>query len=127
MPTILVLDDDPADNALIRRIVTDSAYPLLTSKNVNEFQLLMVRQPVDLAIISLTTISETDIENLQRILRHTPETKVIALAPSQHGNGLTTLLRAESLQAHHLLAKPIDPQQLLTILNLAFPLSSQQG
>ncbi len=126
MPTILVLDSDAADTALIRRIATDGEYTVLTSQNLEEFQRQMARQPIDLVVISLTTISEKDTPHIQHILLQAPNTKVLAVAPGQRGDGLTTLLRAESLQAQHLLAKPIDPQQLLTILNTIFPLPTKQ-
>lgn len=126
MPTILILDDDAADTALIRRIATDGEYTVLTSQNLEEFHLQMARQPIDLVMISLATISEQDTPRLQPILRQAPDTKVLAVAPAQRGDGLTTLLRAESLQAQRLIAKPIDPQQLLAILNLTFPQPTQQ-
>jgi DNA-binding NtrC family response regulator len=126
MPTILILDDDAADTELIRRIVTDGEYTLLTSQNLEEFHRQMMRQPIDLVVISLATISEKETPRLQHILLQAPDTKILAMAPAQRGDGLTTLLRAESLQAQHLLAKPIDPQQVLTILNMTFPQPTQQ-
>ena len=126
MPTILILDDDADDIALIRRIATDGEYSVLTSQNPDEFQRQMAHQPIDLIVISLTTISEKDTPHIQHILLQASNIKVLAVAPAERGDGLTTLLRAESLQAQHLLAKPIDPQQLLTILNLTFPQPTQQ-
>jgi hypothetical protein len=86
----------------------------------------MEQQPVDLVIISLATISELDTARLQQILRRAPDTKVLALAPPRRQTGLATLLRAESLQAHRLLANPIDPEQLLALLNLTFPQPTRQ-
>ena len=126
MPTILILDDDAADTALIRRVAADGEYTVLTSRNLEEFHDQMMRQPIDLVMISLATISGQDTARLQSILCQAPDTKVLAVAPSQRGDGLTTLLRAESLQAQHLVAKPIDPQQLLAILNLTFPQTTWQ-
>ena len=126
MPTILILDDDAADIALIRRVATDGEYTVLTSQNLEEFQTQLTRQPIDLVMISLATISAQDIARLHPILHQAPDAKVLAIAPSQREDGLTTLLRAESLQAQHLLAKPINSQQLLAILNLTFPQTAQQ-
>lgn len=126
MPTILLLDDNTADQALICHVVRDGEHTLFAAQNVEAFRQQMVQQPIDLAIISLAAVSEKDIQDVQKILRDAPATKVLALAPSQSGDGLATLLKAESLHARRLLAKPIDPQQLLTILNLTFPLPTQQ-
>jgi hypothetical protein len=63
---------------------------------------------------------------VQRALLRTPDTKILALASLEKGDGLTTLLKAESLRAHHLLATPIDPQQFLSILQVLFPLPTNQ-
>lgn len=126
MPTILILDDDTADAALIRSIATDGGYTVLTSQNLEEFHRRMTRQPIDLVMISLATIPEEDTPHLQHILLQAPDTKVLAMTPPQREDGLATLLRAESLQAQHLLAKPIVPQQLLAILNMTFPQPTQQ-
>jgi len=126
MPTILVLDDNEADTALIRRVAADGEYTVLTAQNLDEFHLQITQQPIDLAMISLATLSEKDTLRFQRILLQSPDTKVLAVAPPQRGDGLATLLRAESLQAHRLLAKPINPNQLLAILNLTFPQPIQQ-
>ena len=126
MPTILILDDDAADTVLIHRIATDAKYSVLTSQNLEEFRRELARQPIDLVMISLATISEKDIPRLQHILLQSPDTKVLVVAPAQRRAGLTTLLRAESLQAQHLLAKPIEPQQILTILDRTVPRPTPQ-
>lgn len=126
MPTILILDNNAADTALIRRVAADGEYTVLASENLEEFHRQMTRQLIDLAVISLTTISEKDTPHIQHMLLQAPNTKVLAVAPAERGDGLTTLLLAESLKAQHLLAKPIDPQQLLTILNMTFPQPTQQ-
>jgi DNA-binding NtrC family response regulator len=126
MPTILVFDDDAVDAALIARIAKDGDHTVLASQDISEFQLQMTRQPIDLVIISLATVHEQDTARLQSILRQVPDTKVFTIAPAQRGAGLTTLLRAESLGARHLLAKPLDPDQLRAIFDLTFPQPAQQ-
>lgn len=126
MSTILILDDDAADTTLIRRAAADADYTVLTSQDIDEFCLQMVHQRVDLVVVSLATITEQDTPRFESILGQFPDTKVLAVAPAQREGGLTTLLRAESLQARHLLAKPIDPQQLCTILNSTLPQPTQQ-
>jgi DNA-binding NtrC family response regulator len=126
VPVILMLDDDAAERALIEDAIGSVEYRLIVAKDLDEFRLQMAQQSVDLAIVSLTAIREHDIENLQIALQDAPETKVLVLAPAPHGNGLSTLLQAESLHANHLLAKPINPRQLASILTSAFPQPSSQ-
>ena len=126
MPTILVLDDDAAESALIRQIAADGDRTVLSSENIEEFQSQLARQPVDLVIISLATICEQDTARVLSILRQAADAKVLAVAPAQREPGLTTLLRAESLRARHLLAKPIDPHQLREIFDLTFSQPVQQ-
>ncbi len=125
MHTILIFDDNAADCALIQRTVAGSEYRLHEARNLDAFCRQMRLHSIDLAIIALASVRDKDVETVLEALRHTTDTKVMALA-RERGDGLTTLLRAESLHAHHLLAKPIDPHQLLTMLSLTFPLPIPQ-
>lgn len=124
MSTLLLLEDDPADRAAIQRAASDTEHCLVEAEDLDDFLNRMMQGQIELAIISLTAVSEEAVPQFQRVLLRTPDTKILALA--QGGDGLTTLLKAESLRAHHLLAKPIDRQQFLTILNVMFPLSAPQ-
>lgn len=126
MSTILVLDDDAADNELIRRVATDSDHTVIASVTIEDFEFQMTQQPIDLVIISLTTIRDQDMTRLQPILQQAPAAKIFAVSSFQRATGLTTLLRAESLGAHHLLAKPIDPRQLRRCFEATFPQPAQQ-
>lgn len=121
MPTILVLDDDAIDTDLIQRVAANGEYTVLVSKNLEEFQFHLESRPIDLAVISLATVSDKDTARLQDLLRQIPGMKVLAVASAQSGDGLTTLLRTESILAQHLIAKPIDPQHFLDLLALTFP------
>lgn len=126
MPTILILDDDATDAALIHRVGTTEGCTVLTVQNLGEFHNQMTDRAVGLVMISLAAISRQDITGLQPILHRAFNTKVVAMVPFQPDNGLTILLRAESLQAHHLMAKPIDPQKLLALLDQTFSPATQQ-
>lgn len=126
MPAILLLGNDTADAAPISRIAAEGGHTALASQNIDEFQRQMAGQPIDLVIIFLTTISEQDIARLRPILHQAPDTKVCAVAPDHQESWLTTLLRAESLGARHLLATPINPEQLRTIFDLTFPQPAQR-
>ena len=121
MPTILILDNDIAETDLIRRVAREGNYTVLVSQTLDQFQFEMLHHPVDLAVISLATVPERDTTLLRQILSQADDMKVLAIAPGRPEDGLATLLRAESLQAHRLLVKPIDPHQLLNVLNLTFP------
>jgi CheY-like chemotaxis protein len=126
MPTILLFDDDPAVRAAIERGLSDVEHRLLEVGNPDDFFDRLAQEHVELAIISLAAISEDTAPRFQQALLGSPDTKILALASIEGGNGLTTLLKAESLRAHHLLAKPIDPQQFLAILQVLFPLPTGQ-
>lgn len=126
MAMILLLDNDPVDRAAIQEAVADAERCLVETDGLDDFLDRLKDGHVELAIISLAAVCENTMPKLQRVLLQTPETKILALTPVQGGDGLATLLKAESLRAHHLLAKPIDRQQLQTILNVMFPLPSQQ-
>lgn len=125
MPTILLLEDNATDRALIRRTIFRTEHTLIEAEALEDILAHIIHRHIDLAIISLTIVSEDALPIFQQFLLQMPDIKVLALTPHHGSDGLTTLLRAESLRAHHLMAKPIDPQQLLTILNLTFPLPTQ--
>jgi DNA-binding NtrC family response regulator len=127
MPTILLVEDDHADRSLIRQTLSDTEHTLLEAETLDDCREYITDHHIDLAMVSLTIIPEQAVSDFQRMLQQTPDTKILALAPIQGKDGLTTLLRAESLRAHHLLAKPINPQQLLAILQLTFPLPTQSS
>ncbi|MGQ0668026.1 MAG: hypothetical protein ACT4O4_13425 [Nitrospiraceae bacterium] len=126
MPTILLLGNDTVDATPISRIAAEGGHTELASQNIDDFQLQMACQPIDLVIIFLATMSEQDIARLRPILHQAPDTKVFAVAPDHQESWLATLLRAESLGARHLLATPIDPQQLRAVFDLTFPQPAQQ-
>jgi CheY-like chemotaxis protein len=126
MWTTLLLDDDPADRVVIRRAMPDTEHRLIEADDLSDFLDRLTRERVELAIISLAAVSEDMAPRVQRALLRTPDTKILALASLEKGDGLTTLLKAESLRAHHLLATPIDPQQFLSILQVLFPLPTNQ-
>lgn len=126
MSTILLLDDDPGDRATIQRAVSDADQRLVQAKNLDDFLRRMREDHVELAIISLDIVSDKTMPDIQNAFLRTPETKILALAPIHGGDGLNTLLKAESLHAHHLLAKPVDHEQLLTVLHVMFPVSAPQ-
>ena len=122
--TILVLEDNLLDQAVIRRALSGTEHTVLEALNLDDALEQLTGRHIDVAIVSLSAIPERAVPYFQRLLNQAPATKVIALAPAG-GDGLTILLRAESLHAHHLLAKPIAGEQLLAIIQLTCPLSTR--
>lgn len=125
MSTILLLEDNATDRALIRRTVFETEHTLIEAEALEDILAHITHRHIDLVIVSLAIVSENALSTFQQFILQMPDTKVLALTPARGGDGLTTLLKAESLRAHHLMPKPIDPQQLLSILNLTFPLPIQ--
>lgn len=126
MLTILLLDDDAADRAVIWHTLAGTDHRLTEAASLHDFFDYLGRTPFDLIIMSLAAMPEERIADFHRLLARPPETKVLALAPFRTGDGLRTLLKAEALRAHHLLATPFDTPQFLSILNVTFPVSSSQ-
>jgi DNA-binding NtrC family response regulator len=125
MSTILLLEDNATDRALIRRTVFATEHTLIEAEALEDILAHIAHRHIDLVIISLGLVSETTLPTFQQFILQMPDVKVLALTEARGSDGLTTLLKAESLHAHHLMPKPIDPQQLLTILNLTFPIPIQ--
>ncbi len=125
MSTILLLEDEATDRALIRRVVFGTEHTLIEAEALEDVVGHIAGRHIDVVIISLATLSGEGLATFQRLMSQMPGTKILALTPAQGGDRLTTLLKAESVRAHHLIPKPLDPQQLLTILNLSFALPTQ--
>ena len=81
----------------------------------------------DVAIVALDALPEQSLPEFHQASLYSPSTKILALAPLERQSGLSTLLKAESLHAHHLLARPLDSRQLLTLLQATLPASLRQG
>lgn len=126
MPTVLLLDNDSANLPVLREVLAKTEYHLTEAISLQDFFNLLAQGPFDLLIISLALMQEERLEEFHRLLTQTPDTKVLALAPFHPGDGLRTLLKAEALRVHHLLATPFDAQKLLSILNITLPISSPQ-
>jgi DNA-binding NtrC family response regulator len=125
MALILLLDDDPLGHTAIQRILSGTDHRLVLAKHFDDVLSLLVWEHITLAIISLAAVPDKAVSIFQHTLHQTPDTTILALA-SKGMNGLTTLLKAESISARHLLAKPIDSAQLLNILNVRLPVPSSQ-
>jgi CheY-like chemotaxis protein len=126
MPTILLLDNDPMDRGLIRQALSDTEHRLIEVEDCGDFLNRVGQELIDLAIISLTAIPDEVAPRFSQVLLRARHTKLLALAPIEGSDGLGTLMKAESLNAHHLLAKPIDRRQLQMIFNVNFPVIAPQ-
>jgi response regulator RpfG family c-di-GMP phosphodiesterase len=121
LPTVLLLDDLAEDRTLIEQALGTEARVVRKRSAEELLEHLLGGEPVDLAVVALDMVSDAAAQEVGRVFGLARGTKVLALAPVQQGSGLTTLLRAESLHAHHLLARPLDAHHLLMVLNSMFP------
>lgn len=127
IPTVLLLGDGTVDRNTIAQVLGHDCR-LLTARDVEEFlSLVDSTQRLDVAIIALDMVSDENAQRIGQLLGPSREAKVVALAPVHQGSGLTTLLKAESLHARHLLATPLDPPQLAVVLNAMSPAVAPQN
>ncbi len=121
LPTVLLLDDLTEDRTIIEQVMGSECRVVRTASSHELLDRLLGGEPADLAIIALDMVSDGAAQEVGQAFAESRGTKVLALAPVRQGSGLMTLLRAESLRAHHLLARPLDPQHLMMVLNSMFP------
>jgi CheY-like chemotaxis protein len=95
-PTILVVDDDPLDRDLFRKLLEGAGYAVVEAGSGREALDAIVDASLDLIVLDLN-MPEMDGLELLRVARHMPKPKVIAVT------GLNPVLSERILEAARLL------------------------
>ena len=114
MPSILVVDDEPAIRQFLRSALEEAGYEVSEAANGKEAMAQIRRVTFDLAIIDLVMPEQDGLETLRDLKREFPALRTIAISGSFGGCELDTHLRiAELLGARASLRKPLSVQILL--------------
>jgi two-component system, chemotaxis family, chemotaxis protein CheY len=95
-PTILVVDDDPLDRDLFRKLLEGAGYAVVEAGSGKEALNAIVNTSLDLIVLDLN-MPEMDGLELLRVAKNMPKPKVIAVT------GLTPVLSERILEAARLL------------------------
>ncbi|HEY1494459.1 MAG TPA: response regulator [Candidatus Solibacter sp.] len=111
--TILVIDDDAAVSALLRRVLSGAGYRVLVAADGKRGMAVLEQQPVDLVITDLVMPEQEGLETVTQLHVQRPKLPVIAISGAFGGSFLKA---AGMLGASATLAKPIAPDALLRVV-----------
>ncbi|MAT15143.1 MAG: Fis family transcriptional regulator, partial [Planctomyces sp.] len=120
MPRLLVIDDESSILHAFRRAFDDPGIELLTAETAAEGEALVASENPDVVVLDLRLPDKTGLECFLRIREIDSRTPVIFI--TGHGT-VETAIEATKLGAYDYLFKPLELDQLKSLIDKAFHLS----
>jgi len=114
MTRVLLVDNDKISRAALGAACSDAGYQVHYAGNGNEALRIHRENPAHVIVTEMLLPEMDGIELLMALRRQPATTKIIAMTAGGHFAVEHCLRVAEQLGAHHVLAKPFEPEQLLT-------------
>ena len=108
---VLVVDDEKQVRSLFQKVLADAGYKVQIAKDGNQGLKMARAQRFDLVVVDLVMPEREGIEIIQILRKQQRDLKIIAVSGAFGGGFLKV---AELLGANATLAKPVDPDQLIT-------------
>jgi DNA-binding response OmpR family regulator len=121
MKRILVIDDDDAIRAMLRKLFTANGFDVSVAENGKEAVRRQEEGPFDLIVTDLVMPEKEGIETIMEFRKKYPATKIIAISGGgQLNSGEYYLELAGNLGAHKTLAKPFTHSEILAAVKELF-------
>jgi CheY-like chemotaxis protein len=121
MTHILVIDDELSIRTLIRQVLEDEGYHISEADDGEQGLIMLRNTPVDLIVTDIFMPNKEGIETIRTMRQQFPHIKILAISGGGTRMMSDTLPAARQFGAHHTLAKPFTPEELLdavtTMLN----------
>ncbi|SPE39245.1 Multi-sensor hybrid histidine kinase (fragment) [Candidatus Sulfopaludibacter sp. SbA3] len=114
LATILVVDDEAGVRGLLAEILTTNGYAVIEAENGRKAIDLVRAGSIDLMITDLVMPEKEGIETILELRKTHPALEIVAMSGAFSGEYLST---ARLLGAQATLAKPIEPNGLLTLVS----------
>lgn len=108
MATILIVDDEPTDLAIVRDIIEKLGHEGHLASDGEEAFRVFLRKDIDLVITDLEMPRVGGVEFIESLLSLYPDTKIVAVS----GGGPDRLHEAKRAGAAVLVSKPFGPEEL---------------
>jgi CheY-like chemotaxis protein len=112
MARILIVDDDDAVLATMRKTLERAGHAVTVASNGEDGLRLFRASPVDLVITDLYMPEKEGIETIQDIRAEYPDALILAVSGATVSSGEGPLVDAELFGANASLAKPFSPDEL---------------
>jgi two-component system response regulator AtoC len=115
-PLILIVEDDPVQRKLIRENLEARGFPVVEAASRNEAREVVLRHPVDVAVVDYKLGDETGIDVIKDMLATNP--LVTPIMVTAYGN-IERAVEAVRSGAYDYIVKPLDFEKFLLILERA--------
>jgi two-component system, NtrC family, nitrogen regulation response regulator NtrX len=119
--TILIIDDEPGIRTVLRDILQDEGYTVLTAEDGIQGLTEMERTPVDLLFLDVWLPNMGGMDVLARVREQFPEVAVIMI--SGHAN-ITLAVQATKAGAFDFLEKPLSLDRTMTVVRNAIAMET---
>ncbi|ALG69638.1 regulator [Azospirillum thiophilum] len=117
MPTVLVVDDDPALRLTLRRLLEKAGVEVEEAADGDEaMRLFRARRP-DLVICDVVMPYVDGLRTIMTMRRLAPAAKIIAISGGGRSKAMDLLAAARQMGADHALVKPIEKSQIALIVD----------
>jgi CheY-like chemotaxis protein len=116
-PRLILADDNEDFRTLLKTMLTDAGYEVLTAANGIEALRLCETRAVEGAIVDLVMPEKEGLETIVEMRRRFPQIKTIAITGGGRGPSKVYLETARRLGATAALAKPFHVSDLLRTLD----------
>jgi DNA-binding response OmpR family regulator len=113
---ILLIDDDKLVLYTLSRLFRNTGDTVLTAENGAEGMALFRRERPDLVITDIVMPEQEGLATIIEMRRESPATKIIAISGGLRQRDYDVLAMAAKLGADDIIAKPFEPQELLSRL-----------
>ena len=117
MATILVIDDEPVDRMIVAEVLRAEGHDVVEASNGAEGIKAIDKADLDVLVTDLIMPDKDGIETIMEIRQSNPDLKILAVSGGGRHGDLSSLEVAKDLGADSTLAKPIDAERLIAIVN----------
>lgn len=117
--TILVIDDDASTRMLLEAILEESGYDVRLADNGQKGIDEYCSSPTDLIITDLMMPEKNGLEMLLELRRSHPQVRIGCISVGTESYKKQFLPMVERLGASFVLSKPIEPKELLELVETA--------
>lgn len=110
---ILIIDDDTAVRATLRRILERAGHTVVEAADGRRGVEQHRQAPADLVITDVFMPEQDGLQTIRQLKREAPGVKIIAISGGNAGGTLDLREHAEMMGASKSLAKPFEPQAVL--------------
>ena len=114
---ILVIDDNPDIRDTLRWLLEGEGYVVSVAANGAEGLRLQQDEPADIVVTDIFMPEQDGIETLWKFREEFPNVPIIVMSGGGAARGTDYLSLARELGAERTLRKPLDPQELINVVD----------